>query len=88
MLKAYKFRIYPNNEQKEYLNKTFGCVRFIYNKMLVDKIEYYKENEKIIKMIRGGLDNNFTKKDASVLLSQISQEQLLELLKRLDEQKK
>ena len=48
MLKAYKFRIYPNNEQKEYLNKTFGCVRFIYNKMLVDKIEYYKENEKML----------------------------------------
>ncbi len=25
--------------------KTFGCVRFIYNKMLSDKIEYYKEKK-------------------------------------------
>lgn len=50
--------------------------------------ELLEENEKIIKMIRGGLDNNFAKKDSSDLLSQISQEQLLELLKRLDEQKK
>ena len=24
-LKAYKFRIYPNNEQEVLLNKTFGC---------------------------------------------------------------
>ena len=42
MLKAYKYRIYPNLEQQEYLAKTFGCTRFIYNKMLADKIEYYK----------------------------------------------
>ena len=44
MLKAYKYRIYPNKEQEEYFSKCFGCVRFIYNKMLNDKIEYYKEN--------------------------------------------
>lgn len=41
--KAYKFRIYPNEEQKILFAKTFGCTRFIYNKMLEDKIEYYKE---------------------------------------------
>ena len=40
--KAYKFRIYPDAEQKVLFAKTFGCVRFIYNKMLSDKIEYYK----------------------------------------------
>lgn len=31
MYKAYKFRLYPNKEQKELLNKSFGCTRFIYN---------------------------------------------------------
>ena len=41
-LKAYKFRIYPNKEQSVLLNKTFGCVRFIYNKMLADKIQHYE----------------------------------------------
>ena len=49
MLKAYKYRIYPNLEQKEYLAKTFGCSRFIYNKMLADKIEYYKETGEMLK---------------------------------------
>ena len=43
--KAYKFRIYPNTEQKIMLSKTFGCVRFIYNKMLSDKIKYYEETK-------------------------------------------
>ena len=31
MLKAYKYRIYPNNEQKIQIAKTFGCCRFVYN---------------------------------------------------------
>lgn len=48
MLKAYKFRLYPNKEQEIYFSKCFGSVRFIYNKMLNDKIEYYKKNNKIL----------------------------------------
>ena len=46
MLKAYKYRLYPNKEQEEYFAKCFGCVRFIYNRMLSDKIDYYKETKK------------------------------------------
>lgn len=42
MNKAYKFRIYPNKKQCEMLAKTFGCVRFIYNQMLADKIKHYE----------------------------------------------
>lgn len=41
--KAYKFRIYPNLEQRILFEKTFGCSRFIWNQMLADKIAYYKE---------------------------------------------
>ncbi|WP_303799849.1 RNA-guided endonuclease TnpB family protein [Ruminococcus flavefaciens] len=43
--KAFKFRIYPNKEQQILFAKTFGCVRFIYNKMLADKIEYYNQTK-------------------------------------------
>ncbi len=43
MNKAYKFRIYPNEEQCEIFARTFGCVRFIYNRMLSDKIRHYEE---------------------------------------------
>lgn len=48
MLKAYKYRIYPNKEQQEYFAKTFGCTRFIYNKMLGDRIEYYKKTGEML----------------------------------------
>lgn len=47
--KAYKFRMYPNKEQKNFFAKTFGCVRFIYNQMLSDKIAYYEEHKKMLK---------------------------------------
>ena len=34
MLKAYKYRIYPDNEKKVQIAKTFGCCRFVYNTRL------------------------------------------------------
>ncbi|MDY5987197.1 MAG: helix-turn-helix domain-containing protein, partial [Lachnoclostridium sp.] len=41
--KAFQFRIYPTEKQKELFAKTFGCCRFIYNQMLSDKVEEYKK---------------------------------------------
>jgi len=38
MNKAYKYRIYPTTKQKIFFAKTFGCVRFVYNRMLSDKL--------------------------------------------------
>ena len=46
-IKAYKFRIYPNKKKKKKIKKTFGCSRFIYNKMLAIQIKSYEENKKI-----------------------------------------
>ena len=42
ILKAYKVRLYPNDEQQIFFAKSFGCTRFIWNKMLADKINYYQ----------------------------------------------
>ena len=39
--KALKVRIYPSEEQKVILNKTFGCCRVVYNERLSEHIEYY-----------------------------------------------
>ncbi|BDP75701.1 hypothetical protein EfmAA96_34860 (plasmid) [Enterococcus faecium] len=38
-LKAYKFRIYPTEEQEIFFAKSFGCVRKVYNLMLDDTEE-------------------------------------------------
>lgn len=52
MLKAYKYRIYPTKEQKVYFAKTFGCVRFIYNKMLADRKIAYEQSKETLEKIK------------------------------------
>jgi putative transposase len=48
MLRAYKYRLYPNSEQCVSLSKNFGCVRWVYNWALSRKIEaYQKENRSL-----------------------------------------
>jgi putative transposase len=43
MINGYKYRIYPNKDQKVLLGKTIGCCRFVYNKLLhIKKIMYEK----------------------------------------------
>ena len=43
--KAIKYRIYPNPEQIELIHKTFGCVRFIWNRMLNDSARFLEETD-------------------------------------------
>src|SRR5574344_2180969 len=42
--KSLKLRIYPNQEQKVLIDKTFGCCRKLYNEHLQEKNEFYIEN--------------------------------------------
>ena len=43
MEKSYKFRIYPNKEQENLIQKTFGSTRYVFNHYLAQRIEQYKE---------------------------------------------
>ena len=45
--KAYRFRLYPDGKQREQMAKTFGCCRFLYNRMLEDKITEYERTGKM-----------------------------------------
>ncbi len=45
--RTYKYRIYPNSEQRIQIAKTFGCCRFVYNQTLIANLErYIREREK------------------------------------------
>ncbi len=48
MLKAYKYRIYPNSEQRTQIAKTFGCCRFVYNQTLAYRKETYEKEKKSV----------------------------------------
>ena len=43
---SYKFRIYPNATQKQQMQKTFGCCRYIWNYCLAKRKEVYVQDGK------------------------------------------
>ena len=43
---SYKFRIYPNKEQENLIQRTFGCCRFVFNHFLAERMEQYKQTGK------------------------------------------
>jgi putative transposase len=53
--KAFQYEFYPNEEQKVLLAKTFGCVRFVYNKNLDLTKTYYDNYVKANEMYKVGL---------------------------------
>jgi len=48
MLKAYKYRLIPNAEQKEAFLKHIGACRFVYNRSLEQKITVYETDKKTL----------------------------------------
>ena len=48
MYTALKVRLYPTIEQKTLIEKTFGCCRLIYNKMLARRIKAWSDNKELI----------------------------------------
>lgn len=64
MLKAYKYRLYPSNQQEEQIQKTFGCCRFVYNQTLAHrKNRYEKEKESMNKIACNNYVNQVLKKE-------------------------
>ena len=68
---AFKYRIYPNKEQESLINKTFGCVRFVYNTILyiANKICEETGKNKIITPASLKSENQFLKEVDSLALS-------------------
>lgn len=48
MLKAFKYRIYPTEAQKELIHQHFGCARWVYNYALDKKMATYKTEKKTL----------------------------------------
>ena len=46
MERGYKFRIYPNKNQEEFLDKCFDGARYVYNLFLEANNRYYSHSKK------------------------------------------
>ncbi len=84
MLRAYKYRIYPTDEQKVLFAKTFGCCRFVYNWALNLKITAYKERKETLGNV---YLTNLMKSELKVeheWLSEVNSQSLQSSLRNLD----
>ena len=57
--RAYRFRLYPGREQEKLFHRTFGCCRFVYNRMLADKKAMYEETGKTKRITPAGYKKDF-----------------------------
>lgn len=84
MLRAYKYRIYPTDEQKVLFANTFGCCRFVYNWALNLKITAYKERKETLGNV---YLTNLMKSELKVeheWLSEVNSQSLQSSLRNLD----
>ncbi|SCL28304.1 RNA-guided endonuclease InsQ/TnpB family protein [Micromonospora inyonensis] len=44
--RAYRFRFYPTDQQRELLNRTFGCVRYVYNRALAERSRAWTQEQR------------------------------------------
>ena len=83
MEKAYKYRIYPNKNQKEIIAKTFGCCRFVYNTYLAKRIEMYEKNKETFTYVQCANDMKKLKSELE-WLKEVDSTSLQSSLKNLD----
>ena len=84
MLKAYKFRIYPNDIQIEQINKTFGCVRFVYNHVLSYRKEIYEKESKCLSKLDCNNYCNHVLKDKFIWLREVDKFALTNSIYNMD----
>lgn len=83
MEKAYKYRIYPNKQQEELIQKTFGCCRFVYNTYLAKRIKLYEESKKSLSYVQCANDMKKLKSELE-WLKEVDSTALQSSLKDLD----
>src|SRR6266487_1354528 len=83
--RAYKYRFYPTDEQKQVLARTFGCARFVYNWALRQKTDaFYQENKRLSYKDLSESLTYLKRTDACSWLSEVSSVPLQQALRHLD----
>ena len=84
VLNGYKYRFHPNAEQAEMLAKQFGCVRYVYNRALVLRIDAYRNGEPIGFAATGKALTSWKRDDETEWLSEVSSVPLQQALRHLE----
>lgn len=83
--RAYKFRFYPTQEQRQILAKTFGCVRYVYNWGLRLKTDaYYQTGKRLYYKDLSAQLTEWKRNPETVWLNEVSSVALQQSLRHLD----
>jgi len=86
MLKSYKYKLNPNEEQKVLLNKHFGSIRFIYNHFLNERKREYKTNKQTLNYYDNAKSlTELKKQEEYSWLNEVNAQSLQVSLKNLDD---
>jgi len=86
MLKSYKYKIIPNEEQKVLLNKHFGSIRFIYNHFLNERKREYETNKQTLNYYDNAKSlTELKKQEEYSWLNEVNSQSLQASLKSLDD---
>ena len=83
MEKAYKYRIYPNKEQRILIAKTFGSCRYVYNYYLEKRIKAYETNKETFSYVQCASDMTKLKSELA-WLREVDSKALQSSLRDLD----
>ena len=85
MLKTYKYKLLPDEEQTVLLNKHFGSIRFVYNHFLNERIREYKDNDNSINYYDNAKSLTLLKKeDDYKWLKEVNSQSLQDSLQNLE----
>ena len=83
--KAFKFRFFPTEEQKQQLAQTFGSARFVYNRMLEERTKAWQQEHKSLNYhATATLLTQLKKQTETVFLNEVSSVVLQQSLRNLD----
>ncbi|MGY1946679.1 RNA-guided endonuclease InsQ/TnpB family protein [Nocardia asiatica] len=82
--RAYKYRFYPTSEQVEQLSKTFGCVRYVYNRALAERTRAWTQERRRVNHAETSLMLTQWKRDPTTAwLAEPSKDPLQQTLRNL-----
>jgi putative transposase len=82
--RAFKYRFYPTPEQAEQLNRTFGCVRLVYNRALDARTKaWVVDRQRITYVQTSTMLTEWKRTDEFAFLSEVSSVPLQQALRHL-----
>src|SRR5580704_12330563 len=84
MQRAYRYRFYPTVQQAEMLSRTFGCVRYVYNRALAQRTKaWFGEKRRVNYNQSSSLLTEWKRDDETAWLNEVSSVPLQQSLRHL-----